>query len=46
MYGNDRAENDFILRRKENLRFCRADVAVFIHELREVNGENRNPDGR
>lgn len=34
------AENDFILRRKENLKFCWADVAAFIHGLREVNGEN------
>lgn len=33
------AENDFILRRKENLKFCWADVDAFIHGLREVNGE-------
>lgn len=34
------AENDFVLRRKENLKFCWADVDAFIHGLREVNGEN------
>lgn len=34
------AENDFVLRRKENLKFCWDDVAAFIHGLREVNGEN------
>lgn len=34
------AENDFILRRKETLKICWADVAAFIHGLREVNGEN------
>lgn len=34
------AENDFILRRKENLKICWADVAAFIHGLREVNEEN------
>lgn len=34
------AENDFILRRKENIKICWADVAAFIHGLREVNGEN------
>lgn len=34
------AENDFILRRKEHIKDCWADVGTFIHGLREVNGEN------
>lgn len=34
------AENDFVLRRKEDLKACWADVAAFIHGPREVNGEN------
>lgn len=29
-----------ILRRKENIKACWADVGTFIHGLREVNGEN------
>lgn len=31
------AENDFILRRKEHIKDCWADVGTFIHGLREVN---------
>ena len=34
------AENDFILRRKEHIKDCWADVRTFLHGLREVNGEN------
>lgn len=34
------AENDFLLRRKEHIKDCWADVGTFIHGLREVNGEN------
>lgn len=30
------AENDFILRRKEHIKDCWADVGTFIHGLREV----------
>lgn len=30
------AENDFILRRKDHIKDCWADVGTFIHGLREV----------
>lgn len=30
------AENDFILRRKENLKICWEDIEELIHSLREV----------